>query len=82
MRITRELILKFAKDTIAKQARESRGLLAAFLCGSMLGDDYLRGGTGDIDLVMIHEEQPVIEREVLPLNDEIHLSPEIGTAYT
>ena len=73
MRITRELILKFAKDTIAKQARESRGLLAAFLCGSMLGDDYLRGGTGDIDLVMIHEEQPAIEREVLPLNDEIHL---------
>ena len=73
MRITRELILKFAKDTISRQARESHSLLAAFLCGSMLGEDYLMGGTGDIDLVMIHEEPYPVEREVLPLNEEIHL---------
>jgi predicted nucleotidyltransferase len=73
MRITRELMLKFAKDTIARQARESRSLLAAYLCGSMLGDDFLLGGAGDIDLVLIHEEQSPVEREVIPLNEEIHL---------
>jgi hypothetical protein len=73
MRITRELILKFAKDTISRQARESRNLLAAYLCGSMLGDDFLLGGAGDIDLVLIHEEPFPVEREVIPLNEEIHL---------
>jgi hypothetical protein len=73
MRITRELMLKFAKDTIARQARESGSLLAAYLCGSMLGDDMLLGGAGDIDLVLIHEEQAPVEREVIPLNEEIHL---------
>jgi hypothetical protein len=73
MRITRELMLKFAKDTIARQARESRNLLAAYLCGSMLGDDFLLGGSGDIDLVLIHEEPVPVEREVIPLNEEIHL---------
>ena len=46
MRITRELMLKFAKDTIARQARESHDLLAAYLCGSMLGDDILLGRRG------------------------------------
>ncbi len=73
MRITRELMLKFAKDTIARQARESHSLLAAYLCGSMLGDDILLGGAGDIDLVLIHEEAFPVEREVIPLNEEIHL---------
>jgi hypothetical protein len=73
MRITRELMLKFAKDTISRQARESRTLLAAYLCGSMLGEDFLLGGAGDIDLVLIHEEAFPVEREVVPLNEEIHL---------
>lgn len=73
MRITRELMLKFAKDTIARQARESHNILAAYLCGSMLGDDILLGGAGDIDLVLIHEETFAVDREVIPLNAEIHL---------
>ena len=73
MRITRELMLKCARDMIARQARESRNLLAAYLCGSMLGDDFLLGGSGDIDLVLIHEEPVQVEREVIPLNEEIHL---------
>ncbi len=73
MRITRELMLKFARDMIPRQARESRNLLAAYLCGSMLGDDFLLGGAGDIDLVLIHDEPFPVEREVIPVNEEIHL---------
>ena len=73
MRITHELMLKFARDTIARQARESHNLLAAYLCGSMLQDDFLLGGAGDIDLVLIHEEPFPVEREMIPLNEEIHL---------
>jgi hypothetical protein len=73
MRITRDLMLKFAKDTIACQARESHNVLAAYLCGSVLGENYLLGGATDIDLVLIHEEQSPLEREIIPLNEAIHL---------
>lgn len=66
-------MLKIARETIARQARESRDVLAAYLCGSLLGEDFLSGGAGDIDLTLIHEEQHPLEREVIPLNETIHL---------
>ena len=73
MRITREMLLKVANDTVARRARENRELLACYLCGSLQGEEYLLGGTADIDLVFVYAEPPPVEREIQRLTDEIHL---------
>ncbi len=73
MRITRDMMLKVARDAVARQSRASRSLLAACLCGSLLEEDYLLGGTGDIDLMYIYTEPITTPREVVHLTDEVHL---------
>ena len=73
MRITRDTLLKIAQDTVARQARADREIIAAYLCGSLLEDDFLLGGTADIDLVFIHYDQPPVEREIIRLTDDAHL---------
>ena len=54
MRITRETLLKIAKDTVTQQVRSRHDLVSVFLIGSLLTDDPLLGGTTDIDLIFIH----------------------------
>jgi len=73
MRINREALLRIARDTVSQRARTDRSLLSACLCGSLLGDDYLLGGTADIDLVLVHINTPLQEREIVRLTDEVHL---------
>ena len=73
MRITREILLKLAQDTVARQVRADRSIMAAYLCGSLLGDEYMLGGTVDIDLFLVHVARPEIEREIVRLTDDIHL---------
>jgi len=73
MRINREALLKIAEDTVAQRAHTERGILAAYLGGSLLGDDFLLGGTADIDLTFVHLDAPAVEREVQRLTDEVHL---------
>src|SRR5512143_1211564 len=73
MRINRETLLNLASDTVARHAREDRGILSAYLCGSLLGEDYLLGGAADIDLVFIHMDAFPQAREIVRLTDEIHL---------
>jgi hypothetical protein len=73
MRINREVLLKIAEDTVAQRARTERGILGAYLGGSLLGDEFLLGGTADIDLTFVHLDTPPVEREVQRLTDEVHL---------
>ncbi|MGW8251171.1 MAG: hypothetical protein ACWGO1_11055 [Anaerolineales bacterium] len=73
MRINQQTLLKIAEDTVSRRARRDSSLLAAFLCGSVLQDDYLLGGTTDIDLVFIHVESTPDAREIVRLTDEVHL---------
>lgn len=73
MRITYEILLKNAQELVARRVREDRSILSVFLCGSMLEEEYLLGGAADIDLVFIHTDVVPLEREILRLNDEIHL---------
>lgn len=73
MRITREMLMKVASDAVARQARQNRDLLSAYLCGSLLGEDYLLGGATDIDLVFIYDDTPPVAREVRRLTDDVHL---------
>lgn len=72
MRITREALLRVTQDTVNQRVRSDRTLLAAFLCGSMLGEDYLLGDTTDLDLFYIHSDQVTTPREIIPLTEDIH----------
>ncbi len=73
MRLTRELITR-SIDTLLTRRTESRhDLLAAYLCGTFLGDNYLLGGTGDVDLVFVYNGKPEAEREILPIVEDVHL---------
>jgi hypothetical protein len=74
VRITRDLLLKIARETAAERTRQDRGLLAIYLHGSLLEDEPLLGGAADIDLFIIHNDSAVPqEREIIPVTDEVHL---------
>lgn len=73
MRINRQALLNIADETVAQRVRADRGVLAAYLCGSLLAEDYLLGGTADIDLVFVHIDKPPVEREIVGLTDQVHL---------
>lgn len=73
MRINRNMLLKIADDTVAKQVNTDRTLLAVYLQGSLLGETPLIGNTADIDLFFIHTDEPRTEREIVRVSDEVHL---------
>ena len=73
MRITHDILLKIARDAIARQTQGEHGILAAYLCGSLLEDEFLLGGTTDVDLVFIHSELSPKKREIIPITPDVHL---------
>ncbi len=73
MRINRDTLLRIAEETVAQRTRRGRNILAAYLSGSLLGDDFLLGGTTDIDLAFIHLDEPKTGREIVRLTDDVHL---------
>lgn len=73
MRSTRESLLKNAQEFVAEQVRKDFQILAAYLCGSVLEEEYLLGGTTDIDLFFVRLDEPVVKREAIRLTDEVHL---------
>jgi predicted nucleotidyltransferase len=62
---------------IARREAETRAaggdVISAYLVGSVANGEPLLGGTADIDLVLIHAEDPPAPREMVPLSAEIHL---------
>jgi hypothetical protein len=73
MRITRETLIKVARENADLRARQDRSIVTIYMIGSLLGEEPLIGGVTDIDLVMIHNGEPARERELIKLSDEIHL---------
>lgn len=73
MRITRDTLLKTARDIAAERARASRDVLCIYLTGSLITEQPLLGGVTDIDLIIIHSSEPAVEREVARLTDEVSL---------
>jgi hypothetical protein len=73
MRITKNLLLQFAKDTVNQRKRSEPDLHAAYLMGSLLEDDPLLGGTTDIDLVLVHKYLAPAKRETAALTPEVSL---------
>jgi hypothetical protein len=73
MRITRQILLNIARDTVEQRKRSEWDLLSAYLIGSLLDDNPLLGGTTDIDLVFVHNNQADARREIISLSQDVHL---------
>jgi len=74
MRVTRESLIRIAKENAQERAFNDRDLVAAYLTGSLVSDtDPMLGGTADIDLVLVHHQRPGIIREVVKLTPDFHL---------
>ena len=73
MRITKESLLRIARENVSQRIHSRPDLVAAYLTGSLLKNDPLLGNTTDIDLVFVHPYQPSVRREIVALTPEIHL---------
>jgi hypothetical protein len=73
MRITKQSLLKLARETAQQRAYVTRSLMCVYLTGSLLESEPLLGGTTDIDLVFIHSGTPPASREVVRFTNEVSL---------
>ena len=73
MRINQDMLVGFARKLVEERAKEDRNLLAAYLQGSVLTENPFLGGTTDVDVVIVHNRKPSVQREIIPINDNIHL---------
>ena len=74
MRVTRESLIRIAKETAQERAFNDRGIIAAYLTGSLVSDtDPLLGGTTDIDIIFVHADEPKHRREFVKLTPDFHL---------
>jgi len=74
MRVTRESLIRIAKETSQERAYNDRTIVAAYLTGSLISEsDPMLGGTTDIDLVLVHNSQPGFTRQIIKLTPDFHL---------
>lgn len=74
MRVTRETLIRIAKETAQERAYNDRGVIAAYLAGSLQSEEQpFLGGTTDIDLVFVTAARPPIRREIVKLTPDFHL---------
>jgi hypothetical protein len=73
MRVTRETLIRIAKETAQERAYNDKDIIAAYLTGSLLGDEAILGGTADIDLILVHANKPQQSREIVKLTPDFHL---------
>lgn len=73
MRITRETLIRVARETAQKRALSDPGLAAAYLTGSLRTENPFLGGTTDVDIVFVHQETPKVRREIVPVTADVSL---------
>ncbi len=73
MRVTRETLIRLAKERSQEHAFNNKDILAAYLTGSLLTEDPFLGGVTDIDLVYVSTIKPARTREIVPLTPDFHL---------
>src|SRR5512143_1265603 len=75
MRVTRESLIKIAKETAQEHAFNDRDIIAAYLTGSLVTDevDPMLGGTADIDIILVHKDEPKHRREFVGLTPDFHV---------
>jgi hypothetical protein len=74
MRVTRESLLRIAKETAQERAYNDQDIIAAYLTGSLLNVEPMLGGTADIDIVFVHKHTtPKQTREFVKLTPDFHI---------
>ena len=75
MRVTRESLIRIAKETAQERAFNDRDIIAAYLTGALVASetDPMLGGTADIDIIFVHAEEPKHRREFVKLTPDFHL---------
>lgn len=74
MRVTRATLIRIAKETTQERSYNDHTIVAAYLTGSLVsGEDPMLGGTTDIDLVLVHGQQPAAARQIVKLTPDFHL---------
>jgi predicted nucleotidyltransferase len=74
MRVTRESLIRIAKETAQQRAFNDPDVIAAYLTGTLASDtDPLLGGTADIDVIFVHAEEPKYRREFIKLTPDFHV---------
>jgi hypothetical protein len=73
MRITREMLLKTARQQAEQLVYRDRQIISIYLTGSLLDEAPLLWCTTDIDLFVIHSGTPMLEREIISISGDIHL---------
>jgi len=73
MRVTRETLIRLAKERTQEYSFNNDNILAAYLTGSLLMEDPLLGGVTDIDMVYVTRDNPPRTREIVPLTPDVHL---------
>lgn len=74
MRVTRETLIRLARENAKTRAFDNKDIVAAYLIGSLLdeGDPFI-GGLTDIDLVLVTAGKPPRTREIVKLTGDFHL---------
>jgi len=72
MRIDRDVLLNIAKKTAEECAVDEPWVLAIYLTGSVVDGSPLIGGTADVDLVIVHDEE-MEGREIRRITEDVHL---------
>jgi predicted nucleotidyltransferase len=70
--ITAQKLIELAAEDVERRKADA-DLVAAYLVGSVVTGDPLLGGTADVDLVLVHRQEPSTEREFLTLSRDVHL---------
>jgi hypothetical protein len=74
MRVTRESLIRIARETVQERAFNDQNIVAAYLTGSLVGEtDPMLGGVADIDLILVHASTPMLKRELVKLTPDFHL---------
>jgi hypothetical protein len=74
MRVTRESLIRIAKETAQERAFNDMTIVAAYLTGSLVSQkDPMLGGTADVDLVLVHGGPPLVARQIIKLTPDFHV---------
>ena len=75
MRVSRESLIRIAKENVQERAFNDHDIIAAYLTGSLVSAnvDPLLGGTADIDIVFVHKAATTMRREIVKLTPDFHL---------
>ncbi len=72
MIINRDVLLSYAQQAAKQSAVDEPWVLAIYLTGSVVDGEPVMGGTADIDLVIVHDEE-MEGREIRRITENVHL---------